>query len=277
MIFITGDTHADFHRFSSKRLSVLNHQFDREKDYYIVCGDFGGLWDDSVREKEALKWLSEKPFTLLFVTGNHENYDMYAKLPVTVWRGGKVQRITENVIRLMNGQIFDIDGIRFFTMGGASSHDVDDGILEPDDPDLKAKVWLLNRRQAMYRINHVSWWKEEIPSREDMDEGIRNLEKAGWNVDVIITHCAPTAIIQRISNGFYKPDILTDYLDTVYQKTEFKKWYFGHYHDNMIVNPKFTMLYEETENLQRDLNRLNEEKDNENEKRNDPAQSQTLH
>lgn len=255
MIFITGDTHGDFYRFPSKQLSAFRHDFKRDSDYFIVCGDFGGLWDNSKAEIEELQWLSEKPFTLLFVTGNHENYDMYAKLPVTEWNGGKVQKITENVIRLMNGQIFELDGIRFFTMGGASSHDISDGILEPDDPDLKAKKRLLDRRSGMYRINHVSWWKEEIPPQDEMDEGVRNLEKCGWKTDVIVTHCAPTSVIQKISGGFYQPDNLTDYLETIRQKTEFKKWYFGHYHDNMTVDAKFTLLYEDTVDLRQELTR----------------------
>ena len=56
-----------------------------------------------------------------------------------VWDVGKVQRIRPSVIHLMRGQVYEIEGKTFFTMGGGSSHDVSDGILEPDDPLFKQK------------------------------------------------------------------------------------------------------------------------------------------
>ena len=74
-----------------------------------------------------------------FVTGNHENYDALRKYPLAEWRGGSIRRIRPSVILLERGQIFDLGGKRFFTMGGASSHDIQDGILEPDDPLFKNK------------------------------------------------------------------------------------------------------------------------------------------
>ena len=39
MIYITGDTHAEFKRFSKKVFDAT------ENDYVIICGDFGGVWD----------------------------------------------------------------------------------------------------------------------------------------------------------------------------------------------------------------------------------------
>ena len=47
-----------------------------KEDYVIICGDFGGVWNKEVENKEEkhlLDWLEEKPFTTLFVDGNHEN------------------------------------------------------------------------------------------------------------------------------------------------------------------------------------------------------------
>ena len=43
MIYITGDTHRDFSRFTRKERDRL--LFDLKKgDIVIVCGDFGLLW-----------------------------------------------------------------------------------------------------------------------------------------------------------------------------------------------------------------------------------------
>ncbi len=239
MIYLTGDTHGEFERLGS-------NYFDAGKgDYVIICGDFGNLWDNSKSEQYWRKWLREKPFTVLFVDGNHENYDMLYSYPVTEWKGGKVHKISDNIIHLMRGQIFDIDGVRFFTMGGASSHDIDAGILDPNAPDFAAKRKKLDREMALYRINRVSWWEEEIPSEEEMAEGLSNLERVGNKVDVILTHCIPSSVQDIYSRGQYKHDRLTDYLDKVKNKFEFKMWFFGHYHENLKIGQKFVMLYRE--------------------------------
>ncbi len=64
MLFITGDTHGDFRRFSA---DIFPEQKEMTKDdYVIVCGDFG-LWHDTKEERYWLSWLDEKPFTTLFV------------------------------------------------------------------------------------------------------------------------------------------------------------------------------------------------------------------
>lgn len=237
-IYITGDTHADFFRFGSGYFDVP------EGSMIIICGDFGGIWDNSAREQYCLNWLEEKPYTFLFVDGNHENYDMLNSFPVSTWNGGKVHFIKKNIIHLMRGQVFDIEGVRFFTFGGARSHDISAGILSKDDPLFDIKRRKLDRENALYRIDHVSWWKEEMPSQSEMDEGLENLEKVGNKVDCIITHCSPTSIQDIFSGGLYEHDILTDYLESVKQKCSFKKWFFGHYHDNKEICRDFIMLYE---------------------------------
>lgn len=236
-IYITGDTHADFRRFSSQ-------YFEDKECYVIICGDFGGIWNNSKTEKYWLDWLEKKKFTILFVDGNHENYDLLNTFPISDWNGGKVHIIRKNVIHLMRGQVFTIEGKRFFTFGGAQSHDIDAGILDRNDPDFSAKRKKLDRERALYRIDHESWWKEELPSEDEMNEGLKNLEKVGNDVDVVISHCAPSSIADIYSRGFYKHDILTDYLERIKENTSFKAWFFGHYHESLMIGHKFIMLYE---------------------------------
>ena len=243
MIFITGDCHQNFERFNA---SIFPEQNEMTKeDYVIICGDFGGVWSkdkESNEETMLMDWLDCKSYTTLFVDGNHENFDRLYKYPVEEWHGGKVHKIRPSVIHLMRGQIYNIDGISFFTFGGATSHDIDGGILEPDDPDFKKKRKELNKGILPYRINHISWWAQELPSEEEMEEGRRNLATHNNAVDFIVTHCCSSSTQALLSGGLYKPDMLTKYLEEIKQRTKYKKWFFGHYHDNRNMNAEEILI-----------------------------------
>jgi hypothetical protein len=165
--------------------------------------------------------------------------------PVEEWHGGKVQKIRPSVIHLIRGQVFELEGKRFFTFGGASSHDIDGGILELDDPNLKLKMKRLDKDRISYRINHLNWWKEELPSKEEMQEGRENLLKCDNKVDFIVSHCCASSTQALLSHGVYKPDVLTDYLEEIRQTVKFRKWFFGHYHDNRNVNAEELLIWEQ--------------------------------
>ena len=87
----------------------------------MICGDFGFVWDLGEEDKWWLNWLAAKPWTTLFVDGNHENHDILEQWDVTNWHGGKVHKLNESVIHLMRGQVYEIDGKKWFTFGGAKS------------------------------------------------------------------------------------------------------------------------------------------------------------
>ena len=241
MIYITGDTHSNFLRFTEEKFPIQTEM--TKDDYIIICGDFGGVWtfeEESRREKEALDWLNNKNFTTLFVDGNHENYTRLYDYPIEEWKGGKVHKIRDSVLHLMRGEIFDVDNKKIFAFGGAKSHDIQDGILNLDEEE---KIYNYRKRGAYFRIRDFSWWDLELPTSQEMENGIENLEKINYKVDYIISHCCPTSI-QALINSTYKRDILTDYLQQISEKCTFKRWYFGHYHDYKQVTSQFTLLYE---------------------------------
>ncbi len=243
MIFITGDTHGDFTRFRS---DIFPEQAALTKeDFVIICGDFGGVWSGKKEEAKKLDWLEARPFTTLFVDGNHENFDLLATYPVEQWRGGKVQFLRPSVIRLMRGQVFDLCGKRVFTMGGASSHDIQDGILETNAPGFEERYRELWRSGALFRVNHHSWWAEELPSAQEYVEGERNLDAYGRQVDFIISHCGPSSVLDIIGGGMYQHDKLTDCFDTLKDSCRFQYWFFGHYHENRAIAHKYILLYEQ--------------------------------
>lgn len=224
MIFVTGDTHIpiDISKLSSQKFPI-GKELTRD-DIVIICGDFGGVWDGSCEEIYWLHWLDTKNFTTYFVDGNHENHTMLNEFPEIELKGGKAHKIKENIYHLKRGQVFTIEEKKFFTMGGASSHDKN------------------SRKEG------VSWWAEELPNDDEYAEADINLEKHNWSVDYVISHCVSNRILDRLNentSGTYETDRLTDYFDVLEDKLDFKHWYFGHYHIDREVDEKHRVLYED--------------------------------
>ncbi len=209
MIYVTGDTHGvvDFFKLLSPTLSNLT-----KEDYVIICGDIGVLFNPS-DSAYILNLYSYLPFTVLFVDGNHENFDLLNSYPVEKWNGGKIHRLSNSVIHLMRGQVFNIDNKKFFTFGGALSFD-------------KSR-----------RIKDISWWEEEMPTETEYNEAIRNLKMVNNSVDYVISHDCPTSYMVEVSKYSEKLKheglIVSDsnfYLDKIFSQLSYKQWFFAHYH-----------------------------------------------
>ena len=239
MIWVTGDTHANFTRFTPAHFPEMMGM--TKSDITIIAGDFGGVWHEGRRDDIQLALLEDLPFTMAFVDGNHENFDALAKYPVSEWNGGKVQFIRPHVIHLMRGQVFTLEGHTFFTMGAASSHDIEDGILDMDDPNFRGKhIHLLLENQRHFRIRGRSWWPEELPCAEEYAEARRNLDAHGWTVDHIITHSPPTSFAAILNRP---KDELTDFLEELRQRASYRRWLFGHCHGDRMLDEKHQLVY----------------------------------
>lgn len=229
-IYVTGDTHGTYDR-AKLNTKIFKDQKDLTKnDYVIICGDVGMIWNSytpkcpdriSSEDKACIKWYNDKNFTTLFVDGNHENHYGLTKFPIEEWNGGKIHRISDTVIHLMRGQVFNIDGKKFFTMGGAFSID------------------------KLYRREGYSWWPEEMPSQAEYEEAMANLEKNNFEVDYVISHCCGTKYLHELFTYHDKADTLTRFFDHLEDdfNLKFKYWYFGHHHVDMNLDDKHTCLY----------------------------------
>ena len=222
-IFITGDTHCDYDWHKLNTTNFPEQKKLTKDDYVIITGDFGGVWGQDRTDKYIIKTYEQRHFTTLFVDGNHENHDALDQYPVEEWHGGKIHRISNTVIHLMRGQVYEIGGKTFFTMGGAQSTD------------------------KIYRKEGVSWWARELPSDEEYSEAISNLEKHDFKVNYIVTHCAPEDYAyyytdMDISRKLNKMTQFLSGLITEYN-ISFDGWYFGHYHEDIDFD-KFHCLYQ---------------------------------
>ena len=128
---------------------------------------------------------------------------------------------------LMRGEIFTIDGSTFFCLGGAKSVD-----------------------QAR-RIQGISWWPQEIPTIEEYKHAAENLNKAGWAVDYVITHTAPSKW-KNTADSLHAYDgcPVSHMLDSLEEKLTYKRWFFGHLHINKYgKDRKDIWLYTDIVNL----------------------------
>lgn len=264
MIFITGDIHGMPRRLGSRNFP-LGKTLTKD-DYVIILGDFGLVWNyrgESSKEKYWLDWLDNKPWTTLFIDGNHENFDRLNTYPKEEWHGGLVQKIRPSVIHLCRGEVFNIEDRTFLAMGGASSHDIKNGIIDPANykskKELKKGCRKLEKecggwRFALYRIKGISWWESELPNQEDKNNAIINLNKVGNKVDYILTHELPFSSLVSYSQGFYVPSDYNIWLENeIRSKVEYRKWFCGHYHENENITTKDILLYDEIYELERKI------------------------
>ncbi|MDI9590249.1 MAG: ROK family protein [Acidobacteriota bacterium] len=226
-VYVTGDIHGwlDIGKLTPERWPTGATL--RRSDFLVICGDFGLVWTDppTLEEKFFLDWLDSRPWTTLFIDGNHENYALLDSFPTCEWRGGKVSRIpgTSHIIHLLRGQVYEMGKFgRWFCMGGAASHDVGG------------------------RVEGLSWWPREMPSQQEYAEALANLERVGWEVDYVFTHEVPRKLRRHAMVRHYDPsreqdDELTAFLQMVddrLDKRRLKVWYAGHYHDDMMLRDR---------------------------------------
>ena len=245
-IWVTGDTHSDMTRFSRE---IFPEQKEMDKsDVMIICGDFGGLWNwkgETKEERYWMDWLNDRPFTTCFVDGNHECFPRLYALPEEERFGAPCGIVRDSVLWLKRGNVYTINGKTVFAFGGASSHDISDGILDGPDPKWKKQAKRMEKQgKYLFRTEGVTWWKDEVEQDEAVyRRGLENLAAHGSAVDLIVTHCAATAT-QAVLGAFQK-DRMTDYLQTVHDTVQFKNWFFGHYHMNRTALPHEYCLYEQ--------------------------------
>lgn len=104
-------------------------------------------------------------------------------------------------------------------MGGAASHD------------------------KHLRKENKTWWAREMPSKEEYEIAMDNLERYNYKIDYIITHCCPSSVLSQIS-PYYQTDEMGKFFQMVKEDIEYKRWFFGHYHEDKAYNNKDVCVYD---------------------------------
>lgn len=243
MIYITGDTHntIDMSNLSAKNLRKYCSWQGRDSKsitYAMVLGDFGLPWYDcSVDEngihpekkddQYLLRWYNEKPFKILAVMGNHDNYNMIEKLPEVDMFGKKVLKVSDNIFYLKRGEIYNIEGNIFLVLGGAQSHD---------------KEW---------RKLNLNLWSQEEWTAEEETACLRCIEDYGTDVDYIVSHTGPIEGISCVESSCddescreaFMEDPNVRFNTKIDEMMTYKKWFFGHWHRDWGYNHRSESKY----------------------------------
>ncbi len=160
------------------------------------------------------------------MVSNHENFDRLALYPVSEWHGGRVQKISDSIIHLMRGEIYEIDGKKIFTFGGAQS--TDRGAIKGEEAAKMAiGKW---------------WWPQEIPTVEEFNYAMENLAKYNDEVDYVITHDCPlnTKYMLYCGRGDFYSNIyankVSEMLQAIDDIVKYKCWFCGHLHVDQAIN-----------------------------------------
>ena len=240
-IFVTGDTHRE-HDFAKLEFFAKRNPQLTKNDYVIIAGDFGGVWWRKTLS-EDLKPYEDLPFTVLFIDGNHENFDKLYKLPCDEQYGGTVGVVRPSVLHLrQRGHVYTIADKRFWCFGGAESIDKE------------------------YRISGTSWWPQEEPTREQMEYGMSQIEEYKGKFDFVVTHDCPTSVLLSYWKQFgvcnsedkLKLSLTGQYLEMAAEhiSSECKCWYFGHYHVDSPCRYRTRSRYIKMRTIYQDIVRI---------------------
>lgn len=223
MIYVTGDTHGeiDFDKLEKLKKKKLSY-----KDILIILGDCGICWSPSDLNKK-LELYRSLHCTIIFLDGNHENFDMLESLPVIERYGALMHKVDQHIYHVMRGEIMEIDKIKFLCIGGAHSIDI------------------------MWRVPGISWWPRENIEERDINNAKKRLEKNNNHVDFVLTHCIDSSTVTKIFK--FEKDSSTNQLKFIDRTVKYKYWLFGHYHYDFWLDKKKLCMYQ-------DIYQINKEK-----------------
>jgi len=99
--------------------------------------------------------------------------------------------------------------------------------------------------------NGEPYWRDEQPSDEIKAYVESQLEKAGWKVDMVLTHTIPKNYMNRIPKHAFLQGISQDSIDqsteewlqSLEERLDYRKWYCGHFHVSEKLTERMEMLF----------------------------------
>lgn len=225
--YITGDTHgknADRVRLIPELDSAL-----------IILGDAGFNFWLNKTDYYGKAGFSKYNIPVFVVRGNHEERPENLNYPIVYSDIVKGEVYQEPEFPLINyfidGNVYDINGFSTLVLGGAYSVDKFHRIKTFTQAD----GW-------------CGWFADEQLSQEERNA--ISAKVVAQHYDIVLSHTCPLSWQPReLFSNFpdrHNPDNSMEiWLDKLKDTMSFDYWFFGHYHDNMVIRPRVEMLYED--------------------------------
>ena len=128
------------------------------------------------------------------IPGNHDNYDRIHEYPNHIFQN--------------DYGMFEVGGVRFCYIRGELSVD------------------------KKYRVENVSWWKQEEMSYKSGLACINFVER--YKPNIILSHGCPVPILQMVATNRFKvdPSWTTQVLTYCFKVHKPEYWFFGHHHQD---------------------------------------------
>ncbi|MEG1781771.1 MAG: hypothetical protein RR253_00815, partial [Oscillospiraceae bacterium] len=166
-------------------------------------------------EAKTLKKIAKLPFKTLFIDGCNENFDVLSSYPDTLYGSAGAKEIyKDKIYYIKRGEVLELEGIKLLCFGGGEGLD-----------------------EFMFDNNP--------PSQADFENCVANLKKHQFKVDYILTHSPSGKINRFINMDSHSTGNLFDFLDLVYEKVDYRRWYFGSIHADKYISPKAQGVYTE--------------------------------
>lgn len=210
-IAIAGDWHGNIEYAET----AIDYVERNNSEVVMHVGDFGYNFTDSFLGTLTDR-LEEHDMTLLFVDGNHENFNWLLAQPVNDYG---VRPLSSRIAHIPRGFTWDWGTERWMGLGGAASVD------------------------RQWRQPGMSWWYQELLTNTDIDFAL-----AQGEVDHLVLHDAPSnAVLPGITfeggrrQGFPVEDLIMadrhrQAVQEVVDGVQPKHLWCGHYHLRATVD-----------------------------------------
>lgn len=226
-IYVMGDIHGMATSFHSRVYFCIDDP--QPDDAIIICGDAGLEYGNYI-SKSLKQEMQEFSRTIYIMRGNHDTR-YWRDHPDWVQENNLLyQKKYDNIKYIKDeGGLYNIAGNNILFIPGAYSIDKDYRLS----------------RGACYE------WEEQLTWAEQ--DNIINICNNN-NIDYIISHTCPLRLQKYFKDLFLSfidqstvdnsMEKFLDKIDFILQ-SDFKHWYFGHYHADRNMEQKYTMLYKE--------------------------------
>lgn len=260
---VTGDCHGRFDRFHNF-YCLTAKEAPEERTYapetvaFICLGDFGINFYLDGGDKKRKRKLNKLGYTFYIVRGNHDYRPEHLpsiKREYDFEVCGDVYYEEEypNICYLIDGETYkfwykvgenDFVELKALVLGGAYSVDKELRLegLRP-----------LERRDFKICAKH-GWFMDEQLSEDERNTIIDKVN--GKEFDVILSHTCPLCwepwyLFLTQCNQKEVDKTTEKFLSTVKDMIKFKYWWFGHFHDDQLIEPGIRLFYHDIVPLER--------------------------